>query len=460
MTLSPARLACAVVTAMSLFWFIPDVYRRATNPERVRATAYYSAVEERFMVRTDTFTGAGYADESGNPLEAPAFKERLPFLYFAELEKQGRFPATVAGVPVTAQDARNALQTVQLSPRMWNLPKMPLNVLLDAAPAGAHLSLPPDIFRITGTGLDFIRCADGSLDTAKTARFAEALRTADVRFPLRGLGSNPNPLKPFDEGCLLVDAEGRVFRLAMHQGEPRCRATGLAIDGEVKAITVEEHPRRAFVGTIVTGDAVHLVTYDDTLVRLPLEGFDAAGSYAVLRSDPLNVTLASADLRDRLTQPTRYIATDAQYNPVHTFDLYFPAEARSRIEAAQVVGSVLSPLALRQFAPEEGRVLFRIEPAASLPLAALGCALSVALLVLMRRRTRTGLHWGETLFVAATGLPGLAGVLVFGPLATPETGEATGKRLSHDEKRPADKSPEGLKGFHKKGCAPGCRGNE
>jgi len=189
-------------------------------------------------------------------------------------------------------------------------------------------------------------------------------------------------------------------------------------------------------------------------VRLPLEGFDAAGSYAVLRSDPLNVTLASADLRDRLTQPTRYIATDAQYTPVHTFDLYFPAEARSRIEAAQVVGSVLSPLALRQFAPEEGRVLFRMEPAASLPLAALGCALSVALLVLMRRRTRTGLHWGETLFVAVTGLPGLAGALVFGPLATPSESLSPGKNLH------TNKVPGGLNDVPKTGCGPGCRGNE
>lgn len=139
---------------------------------------------------------------------------------------------------------------------------------------------------------------------------------------------------------------------------------------------------------------------------------------------------------------------------MHTFDLYFPAEARSRIEAAQIAGSELSPLALRQFAPEEGRVLFRMEPAASLPLAALGCALSVALLVLVRRRTRTGLHWGETLFVAATGLPGLAGVLVFGPLATPSESLTLGKNT------PTDDGPERLNGFKKTGCASCCSGNK
>lgn len=420
MNLHVARLAAALVMCAAMSWLIPDAYRRGTNPERMWSSAFYSAVIDRFMIRTDTSSTSEYSDETGKAYSLRDFRQLLPFLYFADLEKQKQFPATVAGTPVTADAARQAMQSLQLRPRDWNRDQLPLHVLLESSPTGASLGLPPDVFRLNPDGITFIRCADGSVDAEKSARFRDAMNSAGVLWPLRGLGGNPTPLKPFDEGYLLVDGKGAVFQLTMVRGEPACRPTGLSVAGRVKAVVVDEHPRKEFIGAVVTDAAVFLVMYGDILTRLPLEAFDASGSLAQIRSDPLHRTVSSADVRDRINLPTRYVAVTPTYVPVRRFNLGLPAPLRERLTFLQDMGSALSPFAVRQFAPEEGRILLRIEPAASLPLAALGCVAATLLLLAGRRWQRQRVHPAEMLVTLAFGLPGLVGVALFGPVgATP-----------------------------------------
>ena len=429
MNLHVARLAAALVMCAAMSWLIPDAYRRATNPERMWSSAFYSAVIDRFMIRTDTSSASEYSDEDGKTYTLRDFRLLLPFLYFADLEKQKQFPSTVAGTPVTPEAARQAMQSLQLRPRDWNRDQPPLHVLLEASPTGASLGLPPDVFRLEADGITFIRCADGSVNAEKSANFRDAMNAAGVAWPLRGLGGNPTPLKPFDEGYLLVDGKGAVFQLTMVRGEPACRATGLAVEGRVRAVVVDEHPRKEFIGAIVTDAAVYLVMYGNTLTRLPLEGFDASGSLAQVRSDPLHRTVATADVRDRINLPTRYVAVTPAYAPVRRFNLGLPAPMRERLAFLQDMGSALSPFAVRQFAPEEGRILLRVEPAASLPIATLGCVAATLLLLAGRRWQRQRVHPVEMLVTLAFGLPGLVGVALFGPVGvTPPPSSPPGGR--------------------------------
>ncbi|MCR6631890.1 MAG: DUF4857 domain-containing protein [Magnetospirillum sp.] len=365
-----SRLATVLAVTAALAWFLPDLYRRATQPERVRVNAYYSASAGQFLIRTDGFDKSTFSDEAGRSYSQEQHRQLLPFLYYSDLAKHGQFPPQVAGIPVTVDAARREMQVLQLNPREWNAPQLNLHTLFRSAPWGSRLALPDDMFRVEPAGLTFIRAADGVIDGDKSNRFTRALDEAGVRWPLKGLGGNPSPLKEFDEGYVLVDAASRVFHLKMVRGQPECRDTGLVVPGNVRAVVVDEHARREILGVAVTDDAVHLVTYANTLVRLPLDGFDADGGMALLRSDPLNRTVATADVRDRLRNPMRLVATGTDYQPGHRFDLPLPQAFRERMALARTVSSALFPFAIIQAVPEDGRVLLRIEPAASLPVAA------------------------------------------------------------------------------------------
>lgn len=410
-----SRLATICVVTLALAWFLPDLFRRAAAPERVRVSAYYSALSGQFQIRTDGFDKSSFRDEDGNNLSAEDHRRLLPFLYFADLAKHGQFPGEIAGHPVSPEMAKREMQVLQLNPRDWNAPAINLHTLFESSPWGTRLSLPDDMFRVEPSGLSFIRGADGTVLEEKSRRFTQAMTAAGVTWPLAAIGGNPSPLKDFDEGYLLVDATARMFHLKMVRGEPFCRDTGLTVPGNVRSIVVDEHPRREFLGAIVTDASVLLFTYAGTLIRLPLEGFDADGSAALLRSDPLNRTLAATDLRDRLRTPMRLAATGTDYQPLHRYDLMLPAAYRAHAARVQDVASLLFPFSLVQFTPETGRVTLRFTPAANPLLALLGTSMAAVLLWLLRRRHDSRPDLVEMIFTLLTGMPGLVALTLFGP---------------------------------------------
>lgn len=413
--LSLPRLSMVLATAAALCWVVPGLVQRATQPDRVRSTAYYSAVTGQFHLRTDTFEATRYSTEDGQGQTVAEHRRDLPFVYAADLAKHRQFPAQVAGQGVTVEQARQETQVLAFKPQSWNTAGINLNTLLESAPWGTRLSLPDDMFRLETDGLTFLRTADGGVDAAKSTRFTAALTAAGVRWPLRGMGGNPSPLKDFDEGYLLVDADGRLFQLKQRQGEPEIRALGLTVSDPVRAVAVSEHPRREILGTVVTDSAVLLVTYDGRLIPLPAVGFSADSHTVQLRTDPLNRTVVSTHVLDPVGVPAQVVATDRAYQPIRTLDLPLPEEFRDRLIVQRQILAALFPLSLVQYSPAEGRVILQIRWAGSVLPALAGCLLSVAGLALLRHRR--GRSAGVELLVPLLlGPAGLVAVLLFGPL--------------------------------------------
>lgn len=416
MMVSPSRLAMMTIGIVALGWLAPSLALRAIQPERVRTTAYYSALTGQFHIRTDAFDRTEYRDENGTAQTATEHRRALPFIHYADLTKHGQFPAEVAGQAMTPEVARREMQVQQYKPQSWNTPAINLNTLLESTPWGTRLSLPDDMFRVEPAGIVFLRTADGGIDSAKSALFTEALNAAGIIWPLRAIGGNPSPLKDFDEGYLLVDGAARLFQMKMVQGRPDVRDLHLSIPGTVRAVVVTEHIRREVIGAVVTDSTVFLVAYDGRLIELPTEGFDADSHSVLLRTDPLNRTIATTDLRDTLARPTRMVATDRDYRPIRALDLPMPEEYRSVVQNQRRLLSLLFPFAIVQFTPTEGRVVLQFRPAASPWLAVTGCAISTLLLGAIRRR-RGRIDPSELLVPLLAGPPGLVCALLFGPLA-------------------------------------------
>lgn len=413
---SPSRLAMMAIGVVALGWLAPSLALRATQPERVRATAYYSAVTGQFHMRTDAFDRTAYRDESGAPQTAVEHRRVLPFTHYADLAKHGQFPAEVAGQAATPEAARREMQVQQYKPQSWNTSALNLHTLLESSPWGTRLSLPDDMFRVEPDALVFLRTADGVIDDAKSTLFTEALTAAGIVWPLRAIGGNPSPLKDFDEGYLLVDGASHLFQMRMVQDKPDIRDLHVPIPGTVRAVVVSEHMRREFIGAVVTDSGIFLVAYDGRLIGLPADGFDADNHSVLLRTDPQNRTIATTDLRDTLARPTRIVATDKDYRPVRSLDLPLPEEYRSVAQNQRKLLSLLFPFAIVQFTPTEGRVVLQVRPAASPWLAILGCVASALLLGALRRRHGT-VHGAELLVPLLAGPPGLVCALLFGPLA-------------------------------------------
>lgn len=65
---------------------------------------------------------------------------------------------------------------------------------------------------------------NNTIDQEKSKVFTEVLKKKEFRFPAQYVAGNPSTRKEYDEGYLILDAEGKLFHMKQTQGRPYVRA--------------------------------------------------------------------------------------------------------------------------------------------------------------------------------------------------------------------------------------------
>lgn len=420
MSLSIPRLCAVLMATIALSWFLPNIFVRATRSEAYHMSGMFSPIKEEFVIWHSGADSLRFTAEDGAPLTTRAGRSQMPFTFSHDAAKWGLFPITINGETISYEEAKTMTRLQRLRPRLWTGEIIPLYTLFESRPETAELSLPPDVFRLTNTGIVFINCHDGSINEDKSGLFTRALYDAGVTFPIRAIGGNPNHLKTFDEGYFFTDADGLLYQLTMVAGQPRCRQTGIMVPGEIRHIAIEEHQSRVSYGLIVTDEGVFSIGYDDTLRQLPLRNYSATSHSISLMQMPHYYSITQQELRPEVSAPIHLIATDSDFEPVRTHDIALPEEIQQQRDTQNALASMLFPLTIRQFTPLWNGPLFLVQPAKDLKphafYAALGGVASLLLLLGIQRYTRRQGSLLEALLVFCTGIPGLLATLAFGPV--------------------------------------------
>ena len=413
------RLCAALAACAALMWLLPLQFQRVTAAEYFSLSGAYSAPVGEFVIWEHGPDHLNFRREDGTRLNRREAVKLMPLFFVHDTRKWGGFPLRLGGRTITADEAASQLRAMFLRPRMWNATGIPLHTILESDPEGANLTLPPDVVRILPTGPEFINCADGSVNAEKSRRFADALRDAGVRFPLSAAGGNASPRKPFDMGLLLADADNRLFRLQMTHGLPHVHDTGLSVPGTIRCINVEEDGARDYYGIVVTDTDVLLAMHDDTLLRLPTDGFNADRDSISARFDSLNIYFSRQRFPTLVDDPLLLTAADRAGNIVRQHEAHLPPDIIKRRQWTENATSMLFPLALQQYTPLRGGAGLSPRPQPDLMrhlgFAAAGALVWCALLALARRK-RGGAGAADYALTILGGLPGLLAVLAFGPL--------------------------------------------
>ena len=411
---------CAVLTACAaLAWLLPMQYNRITMNDRFSQNGIYSPVLKQFILWESTPGSQSFSQEDGEKLGWKTARHLAPLFFHSDMHKWGEFPLVIEGRTLSYDEAALAARSISLRPRLWNSPPIPLHALLESSPEGANLDLPPDVFRIRSSSLEFIQCADGKIDTEKSSLYTNALTASGARFPLTAASVNATVRKPFDMGALLADSQGQIFRLQTVNGKPVSLNTGLSVPGRLRALMVNEHAARDFYGMAVTDSEIYLIMHDNTLLKLPLNDFNANTDAVVAQFDPLHIVLSLQKLPPAEKQPLKLLAADRQGNVRHAFTASLPGNIVERRRMVEDGSSFLFPFSLRQFEPaykDAGLSVHAGSPLGRhLGFAFLGGCVWALLLFLARRKKARPISV-EYAFVFVSGLPGLLALLAFGPL--------------------------------------------
>ncbi len=299
----------ALTVALLVVWKVPGLYNFvAAGADKSPFTLYSSVLHEFVQIATGEEGTVRSTADGRKTFTQKEFDAVLPLFYARQLVADGCFPDSVAGRPMTPQQAVHHSFNVRISPSDVNAPQVGLYPLLESHSGRVQLEMPSDVFRMTRRGMEFVDMATNAPDTAKSGRFTRTLAAKGFRFPARVLSGDPNARKEYDEGYLVVDAAGGLFHLKMVVGRPFVRPIALPEGVEIVRPFITEFRDRSCLGLLSARDgalyALRMPGYRVERVGVP--GWNPEREQIVIFGNPIDWTIRIAS-RDT----ERYYAVSA-----------------------------------------------------------------------------------------------------------------------------------------------------
>lgn len=257
-----SRLFLYITVALLLLWQLPWCYTFFTSrASSVPFTLYSGVLGDFVQIGVEEGKEIVRRDLSGNVYTQNQVDSLLPFFYVRQLMADERFPDTIKGIPVSPREVQMTNFTFRSSPKEINAPIVPLYPLLESKSKRVDLEMPDDVFRMTDSGMEFVRMTSNTVDEEKSRRYTEALKKKGFVFPAYRVAGNPTARKEYDEGYLLLDSERKLFHLKQVVGRPYVRAVVLPEGVKLEYLFVTEFRSRQTLG-FLTDVNHHLYVLD------------------------------------------------------------------------------------------------------------------------------------------------------------------------------------------------------
>ena len=277
----------------ALAWILPWLYSFATPHTQSAPFTLLSEVDDQFLSNAPSGDkGLTMIDQDGKTYTKSEIDSMLPTLYFRQLIADSRMPDSLRGLPMTPKDIQTGNFMFRSSPSDINNRPVGLYPLLESMSGRVDLEMPSDVFRITDRGIEFIDMATNTVNKEKSRLFTEAMEKKGFAFPAVEINGNPTTRKEYDNGYLLIDSAGKVFRLMMVKERPFVRETGIDPALGMRHASVTEFRSKRYFGFLTDGNHnLYALDKDYNLVKLPVERFDPETESLMIIANMFNWTI-------------------------------------------------------------------------------------------------------------------------------------------------------------------------
>lgn len=303
-------IALVVIVAA---WLLPALYDLVFPRTDRMPFVVYSCLDSTFIRFESTGKQVRYVDFRGQEFTKAEADSLLPLFAFRQLVAEGRLPDSLFGVELTPKKIQQNAFHFKTSPKQLNKPAVGLYTMLESASGRVDLQLPPDVFRLTKDGLEFIDCETNTVNKAKSLSFSRELAKHGFTFPVQLIWGNGSTRKDYDNGFLLTDSGNRLFQLKMVKGAPWVReikvnGEGLTVNGKWIQLFTIEPANRALVGLVVDdAHQLYAVRSNGKLAHIGIDEYDPQTMQITIVGDLMHWTITLYTEND-----SRYYAVDAQ----------------------------------------------------------------------------------------------------------------------------------------------------
>lgn len=296
-------IALALIVAA---WLLPALYELVSPRTDRMPFVVYSCLDSTFIRFESVNKQVHYVDFRGKEFTKSEADSLLPLFSFRQLVAEGRLPDSLYGVALTPKLIQQNAFHFKTSPKQLNKPAVGLYTMLESASGRVDLQLPPDVFRLTKEGLEFVDCETNTVNRAKSLSFSRELTKHGFTFPVQLIWGNGTTRKDYDNGFLLTDSHNRLFQLKMVKGTPFVRE--IATDNTLgwKQVFTIEPANRQLIGLTVSNDnKLYVVTKQGKTMLVGIDAYDPQEMQISIVGDLFHWTI------------TEYTATDSRYYAVN-----------------------------------------------------------------------------------------------------------------------------------------------
>lgn len=290
-------------------WLLPALYELVVPRTDKTPFVVYSCLDSTFIRFETVNKGVRYVDFRGQEFTKSEADSLLPLFAFRQLVAEGRLPDSLYGVALTPKLIQQNAFHFKTSPKQLNKPAVGLYTMLESASGRVDLQLPPDVFRLTKDGLEFIDCETNKVNKAKSLSFSRELTKHGFTFPVQLIWGNGTTRKDYDNGFLLTDSNNRLFQLKMVKGAPwvreiRSQTSEVGSQNYIQLFTIEP-ANRALIGLVATDDhQIYAVRSNGEMAHIGIDAYDPQSMQITIVGDLFHWTI------------TEYTATDSRYYAV------------------------------------------------------------------------------------------------------------------------------------------------
>lgn len=252
---------------------------------------FHSAMLDDFVYQRNAEHHQFFYGTTQHDLTKQEFEQALPFVYWKNLDIQGKLPITVGETTYNKQQIRTSRLSLQYDPTRLELLEVPLYPLFNPDSALGAIRFPEQVFVTHAERLTVYDAETAKVNNELTQELNLLANEKGMSFPIQHVWGKTTNMKPFDWGYFIYDAKGHLFNLK--RGDDIVSLTRVDVASEVDELVylqVSENRHKAFYGYAVAKDSqVYLISYPDyQFIPLALDEFDHRTMSFQLLSDPLN----------------------------------------------------------------------------------------------------------------------------------------------------------------------------
>ncbi|WED24265.1 DUF4857 domain-containing protein [Vibrio sp. JC009] len=251
---------------------------------------FYSPVLNDFVYQENGANHTFFYGTSTDGLKKEQFEEALPFVYWKNLDIQGKLPVEIDGKLYDKSQIRKARMSLQYDPSRLTKPEVTLYPFFNPISHKGSIRFPENMFALKSDRLEVYAAETAKPNTELAAEVNRLADEAEVNFPLKEVWGKTTNMKPFDWGYFVKDSSGNIFNLRRGDNKVSLDAVKVPEEvGDIAYIQVSENRHKKFYGYAISrASKVYLISYPDyQFIPLEMDGFDYKSMSFQFLADPL-----------------------------------------------------------------------------------------------------------------------------------------------------------------------------